>query len=207
MKTESARLERNAGLFSGWDWQEVEKTAKLVEFAFPAKKDIYLIIFAVQDPIRRHGFVIEKMSFDMGEVVGEAADRSNSINKPNSIVVNLSVLGREKQLGSLIDDFNKSLPLMSVSDISFSSQGNSSLVKVQMKLKIYFYPFLEKKIDFKKSSLKNLQLTKEEIKTVSFLQDYYDRGSNFYQRLKLYQGSSFHPATSEKERENPFLLP
>jgi len=211
LEAQYQELNGKINLLSNWDWQEVEGKAKLTQLAFPARKDIYLVLFAIQDPCRRNGFVVNKMSFDLGEIetaTGSAATspKADSSSGLESINIELEVFGYQDRLGLLLTGLDESLPLMSIEDFSFfSSVEKSNLVTAKMKLKMFFSPTTVALKKAEQISPKDLEFTQEEIKTISQIENYYNKTGDFYQKLEIYEEiGTIKEATLPAGERNPF---
>ncbi len=201
-------IKDKASWLASWDWEESEKKAKLTQLAFPTKKDIYLVIFALQEPCRRNGFLIEKMSFDLGEIESEAATAAatSSTNELDSVKIELAASGRKEGLNSLLNDLDESLPLIAVEDFSFSGSDDSGDLGIAtMHLKMFFIsrPSELKKAD--QVSPKDLEFTPQELETIAEIENYYNKASSLYQRLYFYPEIQIgQEVTVSGERGNPF---
>ncbi len=207
--------EQEEQVLANWNWPEVEKRAQLAYQAFPQKNDIQLILFALEEPSRRNNFMIERLGFDVGTIeTASLAAQSDAVSKrgvkirkkPDTVAIDFSVLGPAANLVPLLEDLEKSLPLISISEFSFYRQKKGkqeSLSNVHFKLKMYFAGVLPKVSGKSRFQAKDFLLSNKEMKIVATLREFYSRSKLLFQKMQLIKEKA--NVTSLSIRQNPFV--
>jgi hypothetical protein len=129
-------------LVSSLNEEETQKYMRLVDLAIPRQKDISLILFSINSPARKEGFLVNKLEFNLGELKtgipedasasallsnkkkAPAIKSSRASNNLERINVDLSLVGRQDNLVKLIKDLEKSLPLVELKSLDVSMGNN-----------------------------------------------------------------------------------
>jgi hypothetical protein len=214
MQNTYKQLQDKVNILYSWNWQDVEEKLKLANTAFPVRKDIYLVIYALQEPCRRNNFVIEEMSFNLGEIESET-DSKESAPAPKAkvktnldkIKVEMEVLGRESDFIGLLGDLDEGLPLLSISELNYSSKTDQGeLISARLSLELHLASASEEKVVLnEKFNTKQLDFTATELETFEKIESYYNKSKDFFERLAVYdQLDQTMFFEEDVENRNPF---
>ncbi|MFH1601368.1 MAG: hypothetical protein ABIB61_00225 [Candidatus Shapirobacteria bacterium] len=156
-----------AQLVSTLSESDLDHKAELSNLAMPKEKDISLILYALNEPVRNNDFYTDQLEFNLGEVVSgseEAREEElKSTKKPiDQIPAVMRVLGSGEKLSSLIEDMENVLPVISLTEVraSYSEAG-------RVTANFNFYLSVSSRLpsfDPEKLSLKDLTISDEEEK-------------------------------------------
>lgn len=168
-----------AQLISTLGQSDLEHKAELSTLAMPKEKEITLILYALNEPVRNNNFYTDQLEFNLGEVVPgreEAEDEEpKATKKPiDQIPVIMRVLGSGEKLSSLIEDMENVLPIISLTDVraSYSDAG-------RVTANFNFYLSVSSRLpsfDPEKLSLKDLTISDEEEKLLVKLDSFEKAG-------------------------------
>ena len=213
MQNTYKQLQDKVNILYSWNWQDVEEKLKLANTAFPLRKDIYLVIYALQEPCRRNGFVIEEMSFNLGEIEPEtdskepsSAPKAKTKSNLDKIKVEMEVLGRESDFIGLLGDLDEGLPLLSISELNYTSKTDQGeLISARLSLELHLATAEEEKVVLnEKFNTKQLEFTAAELETFEKIENYYDKSRDFFDRLAIYD--QLDQTIFEEDTENRNLF-
>ncbi len=175
-------------VLQNWDWQSLKNSLLWVQRAFPRQTDIASVLFALDAPCQRNGFLIESLRFDLGQIE-TATPSARKKSAPATARLDLEIVGERKNLLPFLKDLETNLPLLQPIEFSFDSQGkDAKLLRLRLSVRLYFAGHVAR---FKAISIKpaDFVLTKGEKEVLK--------------KLETFHYSSPQPSLSSSPSANP----
>jgi hypothetical protein len=214
LKNQEQNMVDKIQLIVSLDEEETQKYMRLVNLAIPRQKDISLILFSINSPARKEGFLIDKLEFNLGELKNKAENatssallsdrkkklsrvkKSKASNNLERINVDLNLVGRQSNLVKLIRDFEQSLPLLGLKSLD-ATIGKSEKISLKMNLTMFFFPEVNLP-QLEKIPLDQLALSSGE-------KEQLDELSQFYRHDVALFGTEGESESPSIPRDNPFM--
>jgi len=136
---------QKAQLMASLDEKILRENAQLAVLALPKEKDISLILYGLNEPVRNNNFYTEQLEFSLGEVTSSLEEEGDDKKKKEKtatqklieqVPVKMSLVGSGKKLSSLLKDMEERLPLIAIKNLEgrYSEGGR---VKVDLSLSFF----------------------------------------------------------------------
>lgn len=199
---------RKAQLIASLNEEVLRENAQLAVLALPKEKDISLILYGLNEPVRNNNFYTEQLEFSLGEVTspseGEVADKKEkektTAQKPiEQVPVKMSLVGPGEKFNSLLKDMEERLPLVVIKSLE-GRYSEGKRIKVDLSLS-FFLSSRRAVYNPERITIADLTLSSQEEELLLEL----NKLSKSDFMLNLLQTEGSIPALPAG-RENPFVL-
>lgn len=124
---------------------ELFETTNLLLEALPAQKDFYKILALTKKIFNDNRSSLKSFDFSPGKISSESGEPKKEISDSPPMALKILFAASYDNFGNLLDSFSRTLPLMEVDSIKFSSMAATSSANLPdlegaINLKTYFAP-------------------------------------------------------------------